>query len=196
MPLYQVTAPTTEPVTLSEAKLHLRIDAATQDEDALVTALIQAARETVETYTHRAIPAQTWDEKFDGFPWGPSADLWLSKPPVTSITSVSYLDTQGVTQTWTEGTTGYLTDIPTGPWARRARIYPAYGRVYPPTFPMPVSVTVRFVAGYTAIPEAIKAAMKLLIGHWYQNRESAIVGTTAQELPLAVASLLWPFKAF
>lgn len=198
MALFLATAPTAEPLTLADAKLHLRIDTSTTDEDALVTALIQAARETVETYTHRAIPAQTWDLKLDGFTaheYFEDGAIWLPKPPVSSVTSVTYLDGAGASQTWT-ATTGWLSDLPTGPWARRARIYPAFGVSWPATYGVPNAVTIRFVAGYTSVPEAIKAGMKLLIGHWYQNRETVITGTIAQELPVTVAALLWPFKSF
>ncbi len=166
--------------------------------DPQLVAWIVAARQTVETYTHRAIPAQTWDLKLDSFVDSDYYDcgaLWLPNPPVTSITSVTYLDGAGASQTWA-ATTGWLSDLPTGPWARRARIYPAYGVPWPATYRTPNAIAIRFVAGYTTVPEAIKAAMKLLIGHWYQNREAVIVGTIAQDLPMAVAALLWPFKAW
>lgn len=196
MALFEVTAPTTEPVSLVEAKAHLRVDVA--DDDTLITALIVAARQTAETYTHRAIPAQTWDLKLDSFfdrDYYADGAIWLPKPPVSSITSVTYLDGAGASQTWA-ATTGWLSDLPSGPWARRARIYPAYAVQYPATYGVPNAVTIRFVAGYTTVPEGLKAAMKLLMGNWYQHRESVIVGTIAQELPSTVAALLWPFKAF
>lgn len=196
MALFVVTDVTTEPLTLAEAKAHCRVDVS--DDDTLITALIEAARQTAETYTHRAIPAQTWDLKLDSFydrDFYADGSIWLPKPPVSSVTSVTYLDGAGDSQTWT-ATTGWLSDLPTGPWARRARIYPAYGVSWPTTYRQTNAIAIRFVAGYTTVPEAIKAGMKLLIGHWYQNREAAIVGTITQELPMAVAALLWPFKAF
>ena len=68
--------------------------------------------------------------------------------------------------------------------------------MYPSTYPVPNAVTVRFVAGYTSVPAGIKAAMKLLIGHWYKNREAVNVGNIVNVMPLAVESLLWSFKAF
>ncbi len=189
--LFQVTAPASEPLDLDDVKLHLRVALDQTDEDELIVSLMQAARETAETYTHRAIPVQTWDEKFDGFP---GYELWLSKPPVTSVTSVTYLDTAGTSTVWAAA--NYRTDLPSGPWARRARIVPAFGVVYPSTYGVPAAVTVRFVCGYTTAPEAIKAAMKLLIGHWYKEREVVNVGNITSVIPFTVESLLWPYKAF
>ena len=159
--------------------------------DPELVAWIQTARELAETFTHRAIPVQTWDEKFDRFP---PYELWLSKAPVASVTSITYLDTAGVSQTWSSA--NYLQDLPTGPWARKARIVPAYSVIYPSTYPVLNAVTVRYVCGYTSVPAGIKAAMKLLIGHWYENREAVHVGNIVNVMPMAVESLLWPFKAF
>lgn len=191
MSLFLVTPPAAEPLTTAEAKLHLRVDAS--DEDALIDSLISAARQHVETVTHRALITQTWDYKLDAFP---GDELWVPKPLVSAVTSLTYLDTAGTAQTW--DASNYITDLPTGPWARKARITPAYGVVYPSTYAVPNAVTVRFVCGYgTAgdVPAAVIAAMKLLIGHWYTNRE-AVSATPGAEVPLAVSSLLWPFKAF
>lgn len=194
MALFLVTAPTEEPVTLDEAKVHLRVD--DTYEDALIWSLIVAASQHVETFTHRALCTQTWDDKRDGFPCG---DIWLPKPPVSAVTSITYVDTSGSTQTW--ASSDYTTDLPTGPWARMARITPGYNLSYPQTRCVLNAVTVRFVCGYggaEAVPEPIKAAMKLLIGHWHMNREAINVGpgNIVTPYPMAVDALLWPFKAF
>jgi uncharacterized phiE125 gp8 family phage protein len=189
MALYLVTPIASEPLTVAEAKLHCRIDHA--DDDVLMAGLITAAREYAESFTHRALAAQTWDLKLDGFPC--ADELWLPMPPATAITSISYVDGAGTTQTW--GASNYTTEFPSGPHAQRARITPAFGVSWPVTRSVINAVTVRFVAGYTSCPESIKAAMKLLIGHWYRNRES-VVGTISGPLQQGVESLLWPFKAF
>jgi uncharacterized phiE125 gp8 family phage protein len=123
----------------------------------------------------------------------------LPKAPVTSVTSVTYLDTSGVSQTWSSSL--YLTDLPTGPHAARARITPAYAQYYPSTYDVPNAVTVRFVAGYTnadAVPMAIKAAMLFLIGHWYMNRSAVAIGSNniPTAIPMTVEALLWPFTTF
>lgn len=196
MSLFLVTAPEVEPVTAAEAKLHLRVDGS--DEDELITALIVAAREYVENFTHRALIYQTWDLKLDGFPCWNEA-IWLPKAPASSVTSVTYVDANGVTQTWSSSL--YTTDFPTGVQARRGRIVPAYGQYFPDTRRVINAVTVQFVAGYgasgSAVPAGLKSAMKILIGTWFgPGRQGVQVGNIVNVIPQTVDSLLWPFKSF
>ncbi len=200
MTLTLVTAPTVEPITADEAKLHLRVFHS--DEDALITALIVAARQHVEAYTHRALISQTWDYKLDVFPcgyeYGDDA-IWLPNAPLLTSTApvVTYQDTAGVTQTW--ASSNYTVDAPAGPHARKGRIFRNYQTLWPVTRPVWNAVTVRFLCGYgplgSDVPEGIKAAMKLLIGHWYANRE-LVVDARISDIPMTVDALLWPFKSF
>lgn len=202
MALSLVTAPATEPLSLAEAKAQLRVD--TDDENDLILTLIGAAREYGETFTHRAFITQTWDLQLDGFPFqvldtnSATGAIVIPKPPCTSVTSITYVDMQGVTQTWDP--TLWTLDNPQGPKARPARIVPAYFQIYPVTRWVPNAATVRFKAGYgdaSTVPFAIKAAMKLLIGNWWVNREAGqIVRGSADVLPFGVDPLLWAYKAF
>jgi uncharacterized phiE125 gp8 family phage protein len=189
-----VTAPTVEPVALEDAKLQVR--ETVDDNDALIQSLIVAARQHVESFTGRALIDQTWDLQQDGFPGARS--IWLPKAPLRSIASVSYRDQDGTVQTWSS--TNYTVDAPVGPAAQTGRISPNFGVIYPTTQWVPNAVVIRFVAGYGAtaatVPEAIKAAMKLLIGHWYATREAVTFGTAGTEIPMAVSALLWPYKVF
>ena len=185
MALFQVTAPATEPLSLVEAKVHLRVDVA--DEDGLIYDLIRAAREYVEAFTHRALITQTLDDKGDSFPHNYDP-IELLKPPCASVTSVTYVNSAGATETWSP--TLYTTDLPTGPQARMGRIVPAYQQYYPVTRDVANAVTVRFVAGYgtaDAVPVGLKVAMKLLIGEWYRP---------ARDMTNVWDKVLWPFKAF
>lgn len=191
MALFIQTAVSTEPLSLVDIKAHCRVDVS--DDDTLLTALGLAARQHAETFTHRALAPQTWDDKRDAFPcW--YEPIVLPMPPVTAVSSITYVDTDGTTQTWSSA--NYTTDLPTGEWAAPARIVPVYQVSWPQTRRVINAVTVRFTAGYATCPEAIKAAMKLLIGHWYAHRESTVVGTISQKVPDAVDQLLWPYKAF
>lgn len=199
MALELVTAPAVEPVTLAEAKSHLRLDPDGTDENALIADLIRAARENVENFTHRAIIAQTWDLKLDGFPGGP---ICLPFPPLLSVTSITYLDGAGVSQTW--ASSNYIVDKPSGPFAQAGRIYPAYGVVYPTTRGQVNAVAVRFVAGYHAdaetsrnvCPAALKQGIKFLVANWYLNAEPTVLRGTPGVLPFGLEADLWPFKAF
>ncbi len=188
------TAPTAEPITLAEARLHLRLTSSDTAEDDLIESLIVAAREHVETYTNRALLTQTWYWKADGFPYSSSSPIVLPRPPLVSISSISYVDTSGVTQTWAAGSTGYQLVKPTGPKAQYARIVPSYQVLYPVTRYQPEAVIVEYVCGYgdeTNVPESIIHAMRLLIGHWYENREAVDLNApNAGEIPLAVPALL------
>jgi len=194
MALSLVTGPLTEPVTLAEAKRHLRVEV--DDDNGLIASLITAARQYVETYTHRALVAQTWDLKLDGFPSSVEDSLWLPFPPVSSVTSVTYVATDGTSTTWTASL--YTTDLPFGPMARAGRLVPAYGESYPTTRGVINAVTVRFVCGYTAValPESLRAGLKLLIAHWYDQRNPINVGHVVSEIPRTIDALLWPYKSF
>lgn len=189
MSLSLVTGPETEPVTLDEAKDHLRLT--TDDENDLIEALIVSAREYAETFTHRAFLTQTWDEKLDAFP-----DVLEVPLPPLQITPtapvITYVDTAGATQTLSASL--YTIDAPTGPHARPARIVPAYGLTWPSTRDVPNAVTVRFVAGYGlaagSVPALIRLAMKEHI------RMNWLRGDGADAILTWVNTQLWTFKAF
>jgi len=187
-----VTGPVNEPVTLDEVKAHCRVSS--DDDDGLLDGYRVAAREFVESFTGRALLPQTWDLKLDAFPCDA---LELPMPPVTSVTSITYVDTAGATQTWSSA--NYRTDLPSGPTSASARITPVYGVSWPSTQDVTNAVTVRFVAGYASdasVPWAIKSALLLLVGHWYAHREAVSVGNVVASMPFAVESLLWPYKVF
>jgi len=196
MALHLVTAPTIEPVLLDEAKRQCRVEVA--DDDALIAGLIVAARQYVEVATRRPLMRQTWDWKFDGFP---SCDrLTLPLPPVSSVTSITYIDAAGDSQTWSSAL--YTTDFPSGPWAQKASIEPIYGGVWPGTQSVINAVTVRFVCGYgttaATVPESLRHAIKMLVAHWYDQRYPVQIGTgsSVTTIPLAIDALTWPFISF
>lgn len=189
------TAPTTEPVTLAEAKLHLKVDSDTTD-DNLITALITAAREIVENYTGRALINQTWEACFEEFPDEEDADdnyVPLRPGPLSSISSVVYLDTAGVSTT-ASASTLYEADA----YSMPGRLCLRYGQVWPSTRDVQNAVTVTFVAGYgsaaASVPGAIKAAILLIIGHLYEHRESVVIGANPTELPQGALSILNPYR--
>lgn len=208
--LSQSSAPAAEPVTTAVAKLHLRVDHST--DDALIDTLCAAAREYVEAATQRKLITQTWDLKLDRFPvrsqryhdtaYVPQVTgqpaIVLPFLPVASITSVTYTAEDGTSTVLNSAL--YTTDILSGPDAGRVRIVPAYEQSWPATRAVINAVVVRFICGYgtagTAVPGGLMAAMKLLIGHWYTNRESVNVGTISSELQQGVDALIWQYKVF
>ena len=165
MSLKLITAATTYPVTLAEAKLHCRIDSS--DDDTLIAALITAATELAEQKTGRAIMAQTWELTHDAFP----DSFELTRTPVQSITSVKYYDANGVQQTLAN--TLYALD--NADEFGVAYVVPVYAGDWPDTRDQINAVAVRYLAGYesvAAVPESIKAWIKLMVGAMYENRES------------------------
>ena len=190
MSLTLTTAPTVEPVLLDEAKAHMRIAPDDHDDDAYITAAIVAAREFVEAHTSRALITQTWTWKLDDFP--PCDQFRVPKAPLSSITSIAYVDTAGDSQTW--AASNYAVDAPSGPRAQPGTISLVYEKTYPTVRGQRNAVTVVFVAGYgaagTSVPNVCRQAMLLLIGEMYERREEGLIGASVAEVPLSVSRLL------
>lgn len=194
-----VTAPATEPVTTAELRDWVRVDGS--GHDTLLASLGAAARALCESLTGRAFVTQTWRLSLDAFPWpggwqvvrtpalwpDPRATIRLPKAPLQSVSAVTYYDMAGDLQTL--AATVYDVDAAHDP----GRITLALGQTWPVTRPMPGAVRVQFVAGYGAaasVPDAVKTAIKLTVGQWFENREAAVTGTIATELPWAARQLL------
>ena len=186
--LTQLSPPSAEPLSLAEAKLHLRVDADITEDDGLIAALIVTARQQAEHRTGRALISQQWRLGLDQFP---DDSLELPKPKLVSVQSVTYLDSNGTRQTLAGGDYEVITDELVG------RIVPAYGKSWPDCRVFPGSVQVSYTCGYGAavdVPQSIKAWMLLAIGAWYENREALTAGKPAAELPRCFwEGLLDPF---
>lgn len=186
-----VTGPTSDPVSLAEAKAHCRID--DSHEDGLLAGYILAARELVENDTSRRLVTQTWRAYFDRA-WPKYFDgrcyrtgIVLPLPPLQTVSSITYVDTDGATRTLASD------QYRVSRYGHRGLIEPAHGVTWPDVRPQLDAITVEFVCGYTRIPEPIRHAMLLLIGHFYENRESVSVGNM-NELPFGVDALLGPYR--
>lgn len=188
---------TIEPIMLSEAKQQARIEY--PDEDALVAGLITAARLYCETALKQSLMTQQWVLYLDSFPSAGGLynrairEIWPSlgslpsglgfypgmlpnstgvidipKSPIKSVDSVQYIDNYGVLQTYAPSS--YNISL-----GSQSRIQPQYSHVWPISRPTIDSVQITFTAGYGAtadkIPDNIKAAMKLYVAGWFENRE-------------------------
>ena len=184
MALFRATAPAIDPLTLAETKTHLRITASiTEDDDYVEDTLIPTAVQRGEGATNRAFITQTWDLKLDRFPCGDW--IWMPKPPLLTITSITYIDTAGTSTTW--ASSNYAVDAPTGPKAQRGRVALAYGVSWPATRPQANAVTIRFTCGYgataAAVPVRLRRAMLVDIGSMYgPGREDLVVGAVSGSL--------------
>lgn len=181
------TAPTSEPVSLSDAAAHCRIDS--DDENTLLTAYIKAAREYCEGFQNRAYITQTWELWLDKFPDYDYIEIPL--PPLISISSIKYYNTSDTEATFSSSS--YFVDVKSEP----GRVCLNYGVSWPAaTLRAYNGVCVTFVAGYgasSAVPEKVKLAILLLVGDYYENREA---GSASKEIIEAVERLLWLERAF
>jgi len=180
------TGPATTAISLAEAKAFLRVDSDYDDDDAYITSLIGVATNVVEQFTRRRLITQTYNIYYDEFP--PFMDLQVGN--VASVTHVKYYDTDNTLQTL--DTSEYDVDIRVKP----GRIYQAEDGNFPNTYERANSVEVEFIVGSAAsdVEDAIKQAMYIVIGRYYENRQDVVMGTQVNELPLMVEHLLTPYR--
>ena len=179
-------APETLPLTLDEAKRHLRVEHG--DENDLITSLIGAVTAHLDGWSGilgRCLIAQEWKASYPCF----KRVLRLPFPDVTAA-AVSYFDAYDEAQAFDASAFRLLED------SAGAYVWLAAGTTYPAVYGRPDAVQVTFTAGYGAaadVPLPIRQAMKLLIGHFYENRE-AVTAQAMRELPMAVKALIAPYR--
>lgn len=197
-----VTPPIETPITLIEAKTHCRIDIDT--EDTLVSSLITAATEYLQGFTGKQLCNATYEVTFPCFPdvfnaynlysdlqfLGRSdrqnTEIHLPHTPLSSLVSVAYVDVDGVTQSVN------LADIETVKDDSRTSLYSAYNKSWPTTRYQHNAVTITYIAGYGSadnVPTLLKHALKLIVGHWFENRES-VQAKQYHHVPMAAESIM------
>ena len=188
MALIRIASPGEEPVSLAEAKAHCRVDHA--DDDALISALIVAAREQAEHETGRAFVTQTWELVHDEFP-----DAFvLRKAPVQSVVSVRYLDDSNGTECELDPA-DYLLDKDGEP----GYVVPNVGLGWPSAWPVPNAVRCRYVCGYGAaadVPQAVKQWILMAVGTLYAQRETLVAGNVSGLPDRFWQGLLDPFRLY
>ena len=188
MPVVQTSAPAVTPVSLADAKAHLRLDAS--DEDALVTSLIETATAHIEREYGLALITQALTIIRDAWP-----ETWLLElpfAPVQSVASITTYEADGGSFAFDSG--HWFADLAsapprivlhgTAPWPRPGRR--ANG--------IEIVVTAGYGDEPDDVPTPIRQAVLLLVAHWYEQREPVAIGFGAQEIPATVAALLAPFK--
>lgn len=184
-----VKTPPSPFVTVSDARMHLRVDHS--DDNAYITSLVAAATAWLDGpsgWLGRALGRQTlelaterWDDcGDDGLP--------LPYPPIFDLQSVIYVDPSGNSVTAADGAFQIV----------QGRLLPAWGTSWPALACRPDAVRVTYRAGYDtdAVPPPIRVAILMLVGQWYQNREPVVLGATVEALPFAVEALLSPFRVY
>ncbi|EJL21899.1 head-tail connector protein [Novosphingobium sp. AP12] len=184
MRVFVVTPP--EPVvSLDEAKAHLRVRHGAEDD--LIKAYVAAATGHIdgpEGWLGRAIGMQTLEVREDVF----RDCMRLPFPPIVDIVSVKHLDAAAAE----------VTILPSEYEVRGLLIGSAFGKRWPSVLAQPESVRIQYRAGYDTLPPAIRAAILLMTGDLYANRETTAAGTSTASIPMSttVENLLQPFRVF
>lgn len=184
MTLDVVIPPATEPVSLDEARAFCRVDS--DHEDVLLTALITAAREQVEVMTGRALADQTL--RMTRAPAPRERVVMLPRHPAIEVIEVSSGgEVLGEWEAVTDSVPGVV--------------------LYPHPWPHGGPVSITFRCGYGAVdedgkaltpacPERARHAIRFLVGHWYEERQPAVVGRSVINVPWTVESLVRPLKTW
>jgi uncharacterized phiE125 gp8 family phage protein len=187
MTLKLKTAPIAEPVSLADMQAVMGVHDTTNTlRDSVIASRITAARMMAEEFTRKAIISQAWELYLPCF--RPVLQLKMS---LQSVTSVKYIDTDGVQQTLADDQ--YLVDTVHG------CLYPAYGVTWPSVRSQHNAVVIEHVAGYgpnaSDVPENVLEAIKFLVAHW-ENYQPGIEGARITTIPYAVEQLLRPERDF
>lgn len=187
MKLSVITRPTIEPITLIEARSHLKVNTFASDGD--IALCIMAARQYIENRLGMVLATTAMRGTLDEFPPRPIA---IPVYPVQSITAIRHYDSTGTLVTWAGG--DWVSDL-TG---IMPRVAPTSG-VWPATANRIGAIEVDFIAGFAEsepVPFDITQAMRLLVGWYFDNREAVNVGNIVTPLPLGVDSLLASHRGF
>ncbi len=174
-------AETTCPWTTSEIKLHLRVDHSTDDD--LIAQLMLAATTAAEHYQRRTYITRSRTFYLDSWP----TVIRPPYSPLVTVTSIKYYDTDGNQQTLSSA--NYRVDTYTEP----GRITEAYGCYWPSIRDITNAIEVIYTSGYgasaTDVPDDIRAAIKMIVAHLYEHRET-VSPLQMHEIPMGAKELL------
>ena len=177
-----ITAPAIEPITLTEVKAQLGITDTLMD--TIITRRIIEARQWAEDYMQRAIITQTQEIRLDSFP---TEKITLPFPNFLSIVSIKYIDQDGVETTL--AASAYEVDT----YSYKGSVRPIYGTSWPSARAEGNAVRVQYTCGYGAttasVPDLIREALIMLVGHWVNNQPQSESGTTIARVPYAVRDI-------
>ncbi len=182
-----LTPPASEPLSLAEAKLFLRIEHDADDD--LLGALVVATRVHLEAQTRRALITQTWRLTRDV--WPASGALPILPVPLQQVSAIGVYDSAGMLQMLDIGM--FTIDTASSP----ARLAFARGALPAPGRPH-AGIEIDVVAGYgdeaDAVPEPFRQAIRLLVAHWYENRRIIAMSGEVASLPASVSALIAPYR--
>lgn len=188
MTLVMTSGPLAEPVSVADAKAHMRVDSTA--EDALIASLIVTSRLHIEAALGLALLTQAWSYFVDA--WPRSRESVLPLKPVQTVATVRVWAQDGTSQTLAAET--YTLDgegMPPRLVLSRSAAPPAPGR-------SASGIEIAFSAGFgdagIDVPAPIRQALLLLVAHWFENREPNRIGAADSEIPHMISTLLAPYR--
>lgn len=184
MPSKLNTPPPVEPITLADAKAHLRVTHA--DEDQLIGTLISSARRIIEARCGLLLIQQVWTAYLDD--WPDTGVIELPLAPVLSISTVAVFGEDDIAATIDPA--HYYADTASRPprlLLRGSRIWARPGRI---ANGIAISVTAGYGAAASSVPEPLRQAILILVAHWFEHRGAA----APPPLPLTVDALTRPYR--
>ena len=184
----QIAAPAEAPVSLGEAKAHLNVDH--DDDDTLITSLVGAAVAHLDGHAGvlgRCLVNQQWRQDYRDWHWFHR----LPFPDVSAVT-VKYQDADNQEQTVSSALYELIEDA-RGALVSFRDVFTKPGLYDDMIAPVNITLTAGFGAA-DDVPQALKQAILLLVGHWYENREAVNIGNITTELPMAVNAPISPFR--
>lgn len=169
------------PLSLADAKKHLRVDHS--DDDDSIQAVIEAAFEMIERRTGRAFREQNCQLKLSEFPAG-NDPLYLPKPPVLSVSSILYRDSNNVSQTLNSAL--YVVQTAAIP----GQIIPTYGTSWPTALDNPESVIITYSAGSLICPTVVLHAAKLFCDLEYHEHATVEAERIQRRIESLIAGLV------
>ncbi len=188
MSLVMTSGPALEPVSLAEAKAHLRVDGSA--EDALIQSLIVTSRLHIEAALGLALITQSWSYFLDR--WPKAGRLVLPLRPVAAISHVRVWSEEGASETLA------LSDFLLDGHGMPPRLVALSGATALTPARVANGIEVGFTAGFGAasmdVPATIRHALLLLVAHWYEHREPVEIGVGVNAVPAMVSDLLAPYR--
>ena len=177
--------PAGEPLSLAEARQFLRVEHA--DDDAVITALIAAARAHVEALTRRALLTQTWRIVLDAWPAHGRISPRIGS--LKTLLAVRVFDASGVAHALE--VESFVVDAAANVIAAPCWALSAPGRSV-------AGIELDVICGFGALASDVPAdlihALKILLAHWYDNRGLAPAGSAAASQPAGLHALIAPYR--
>ncbi len=184
MPATLLTPPAAEPLSLIDAKAFLRVEHG--DDDALIAALIAAARGHVEAFARCALVAQTWRLTLDR--WPESGRIRPRIGPLQALAAARLRDDGGGETALEVGS--FVVDRATGEIAA-----PPWALPPPPRAAAGIELDLDVCFGAAAdVPPMLAQALRMLVAHWYENRGLIAIGQSVAMMPASINAMIAAYR--